>query len=488
MKIIRALAAMVPLLLLCGCTGGGGDGPASFATAAWEKFRHDLSNSGQGNGLVADNNGQLKWQTQIDETPLSSSPAIGLDGTVYVGTEGGTLAALDATNGSIKWTVCSCDAPGSSTPLTCPAGTQRSLGALIASPAIHAFNARTNIFIGSASGALYAFQDDGANRTCTLRFQPAAADFGNDATITARFISSPTFVTNTITAAVAGIFVGAAIDVTTGDSTRSVGKLYALNTDGSLIWQFPRVGAADIGAVTASVAVGPVSVLYFTSADGNLYAVANDGTFKWTFPVGTIADASAPFAASPLTATLVYAATAEGEIFAVNPDGTFRWRVSSPDGAGFVSSLAAGFAAPTITPTDTPTVAPTPTPPPAVTATPSPTPTFALAVQTIFGITTSGTLVLIDSATGDPMALTGPAPVIAGPVFSSPALSSDSYFVVGARDGMLHAVNTSTGAEPSGWPVLLAAGVSIRSSPAISNDGVIYVGADNGIVYAVGTQ
>jgi outer membrane protein assembly factor BamB len=60
--------------------------------------------------------------------------------------------------------------------------------------------------------------------------------------------------------------------------------------------------------------------------------------------------------------------------------------------------------------------------------------------------------------------------------------------VVGAADGKLHAINTVTGLQPTGWPVTLAQGVPIRSSPSIDNNDIVYVGADNGTLYAVGTQ
>jgi outer membrane protein assembly factor BamB len=108
-------------------------------------------------------------------------------------------------------------------------------------------------------------------------------------------------------------------------------------------------------------------------------------------------------------------------------------------------------------------------------------------VTTIFGVTTAGTIVLVDTTTGAPKVIPPPATSIVGPVVASPFMSADSYLVVAAADGKLHSVNTLTGEQPIAWPVTLAPGVPIRSSPSVDNNGVIYVGADNGIVYAVGT-
>jgi outer membrane protein assembly factor BamB len=85
------------------------------------------------------------------------------------------------------------------------------------------------------------------------------------------------------------------------------------------------------------------------------------------------------------------------------------------------------------------------------------------------------------------MLLAQPTPIV-GPVVASPFLSFDGYLVIGAADGQLHAVNTITGEEPTGWPVILEKGVPIRSSPSVDNNGVIYVGNDHGNFFAVETQ
>jgi outer membrane protein assembly factor BamB len=464
----RVLLPTLSLVALWGCSGGGS--AASTPATSWEKFRHDINNTGQGTGTVATNNHSIN-SVLVDAgtpSPISSSPAIALDGTVYVGSEGGTLAAFDARLG-VRWRATSCDA--------CPAG-QQSLGPLISSPAVYTFGTQTSVLIGSQAGALFVFTDSGTNQpTCTVCFRPGATDSTIES---ASFVSSPTFTTNVVTGSIAGVFIGARVNETHG-------KLYAVNNDGTLRWQFPRLGNPDIGAVTSSPALGAGNALYFTADDGNLYAVGTDGTFKWQFSIGTVSDPTAPFAASPVTSTLIYAATTGGNILAINPDSSFRWQVASPDGAGFVASLAVGNPAPT-TPTSTATAAATPTPQlGGPTTTPTGTPTPIPSTETIFGVTKTGIPVFIQTATGTITAVTGQFPTISAPVVSSPALSGDAYLIFGAGDGKLHAVHTGTGEElSSDWPVTLADGVLIRSSPAVGSDGTIYVGADNGRLYAVG--
>ena len=84
MKLARVLLTMLPLVALAACSGGGSS--PVLLTVPWPKFRRDINNSGAGNGSVADNNGVIKWQTQIDGMPISASPAIDANGTLYIGT------------------------------------------------------------------------------------------------------------------------------------------------------------------------------------------------------------------------------------------------------------------------------------------------------------------------------------------------------------------------------------------------------------------
>ncbi|MFI5365368.1 MAG: PQQ-binding-like beta-propeller repeat protein [Candidatus Binatia bacterium] len=506
----RRVLLVLSLALLCGCSGGGG---SSTAVAAWEKFRHDTGNTGQGDGIVASTHAPATPHAlSIDGMPISSSPAIGLDGTVYVATEGGTLAAVDPNTLAIKWTKQTCEA--------CPSSpsNQQKIGPLVASPAVFTLNTQTTVLIGSESGQLVGFTDNGTNNPmCTLCFQPSAAD---PTIVSSEFIASPLFVTNATTNALATIFAAASVEVTQANGTQTVGKLYALNSDGSLQWQFPRPGDPQtISPITASPVLGLGGTLQFVAGD-TLNTVGTDGAFLWSctgatcggFPFGAAIDPGAQFASSPAVSSLTYVATAAGvetpptttdggAIFAIAPDGSFIWKVASPDGSGFIGSVAVGILALT-TPTPTPTVPITPTlhPGEVPTATPTPTPTILPLTENVFAVTKAGTVVVIDAATGLTKTLTTPLPAIAGPVISSPALSNDAFLVFGSADGKLYAVDTATGESPNAcvlgdpscaWPVQLTQSSmpqAIRSSPAIASNGTIFVGADDGNLYAIATQ
>lgn len=477
MNVSRVFLVVILSVTIGACSGGGGGDSSGTANPGWGKFRHDANNTGRGNGSVAANNGR-KVSVQVDASaplgPVSSSPAITGDGTVvYVASEGGTVARLARTLGTPQWRVNSCGA--------CPPGKQ-GLGPLVSSPAIYTLNGQprvplngqTTIYIGSTNGSVFGIQDNGSNQpSCIACFQP---DFGPGAKV--QFISSPSLTTDPVLATVFQVFIGARIDLPDG---RTIGKLYALNSNGTKNWEYPRPGAPDIGAVTSSPASGIFSsasgtatAWYFTTADNYLYAVDSNGILKWRTRIGVVTDPSVPFALSPVTTTTsVFAATAEGSIFAINQDGTPLWRVASGD-SGFAGSLAIGSAA-----------VGTPIPSPASGA-PTPTPAATGAQGFVFGMTKSGSLVVVDVAVPTPTILPSLPTPLAGQVLSSPAISVDSYLVFGTDDGTLHAVNSLSGLEPAGWPVVLNPGTRIRSSVAIADDGVVYVGADDGMLYAVG--
>lgn len=496
MNLSRLLFVGVFSTLICACSGGGG-GSSTAPVPAWQKFRHDFSNSGQADGLVANSTPGTTlqvWSVLIDPTPpatpapVSSSPAIALDGTVYVGSEGGTLAAVTRNaDGSLgfRWreTACNC-ASSPSSPLLCPHGDQE-LGPLVSSPAVSTLNGQTIIFIGSRNGAVFIFLDNGGTQPSSCGyFQPTGLDSG----ATVDFLSSPSFTEDiqlpTVPGAfstVNGVFIGARIlkpaanvtpvpNVTPAPNVS--GKFYALNSNGLEKWEYPRPGDPDIAPITSSPALGVGGTWYFTTDDGNLYALTGGGTLKWTRRIDAMSNLTPnlPFATSPLiTTSSVFVATQDG-ISEVTQDGYPLGSVAS--GESFAASLATGLGAAT-TPTPTPATATTPTPP---------------VLAFLYGVTSSGVVVGLDPAVPTPTVLPTPQTPISTPVLSSPALSAEGLLVFGTTDGRLHAVNTATGAEPDGWPVILAPGSAIRSSPSIAADGTVYVGADDGKLYAVGLR
>lgn len=113
-------------------------------------------------------------------------------------------------------------------------------------------------------------------------------------------------------------------------------KLYALNPDGTVKWEFVLGGG--ISGLVYSPAIGKDGTIYCISGgedmpgatDGDkFWAINPDGTEKWhfvtedaMFSAGAIADDGT-----------IYFGCADGNFYALNPDGTEKWRFNTGPGA-----------------------------------------------------------------------------------------------------------------------------------------------------------
>lgn len=514
MLFSRHVTLLAMLTVIAGCSGGD-SATVTAVGAAWPKFRHDSSNTGQGVGAVFFNNGEVRGTVSLFGQ-TSASPAINSDGSLYLGTEsctaqgceavslptcpclpsnGGALFAIDPDSIQARW--------ATQENSTC-AG-DRKLGAMTSSPAVYTFDVEANIYVGSESGRVHAFKDttDATQPTAVFCFDPMLLP-ASERVSKARFTSSPTYTLNSVSLTVDGVFIGAAVEATPGQEE---GRIYSIANDGTLRWQFPRTGAPRIAPVSSSPAIVS-GTLYFIAnsndGDGQLYALDLSGNLKWSRAVGKVLDTNALFAVSPVSvASGIFVGTADGTILAINPDGSERWRRSNVENR-FHGSLALGVPLSTPTPTETPTPleSPTPQPTPTGEATGTPTPTltplpFQLA-STLVGVTIDGRLVMFAAAAPTPIQLEE-AQEVEGQVLGSPAISFDGQVVFAASTGsggLVYVLDMLTGlppATPTGtpspvpWPKAIE-GTGVLSSPVIGNDGSIWIGTKDGKLYAIGTN
>ncbi len=157
--------------------------------------------------------GSLKWAFETGGGVVSS-PAIGADGTIYLGSNDGSLYAINP-DGTLKWTF-------------------PTKGAVHSRPAI---GPDGTIYVGSRDHYLYAINPDGSSKWAFLT--------------KGEINSSP--------------FIGP-------DGTVYVGSwdhhLYVINQDGSLKWAF-----STKEEVLSSPTVGPDGTVYVASWDHYLYAI-----------------------------------------------------------------------------------------------------------------------------------------------------------------------------------------------------------------------
>lgn len=198
--------------------------------------------------------------------PTSSSPAIGADGTIYIGTADGKLVAVAGDGSATKWTATTNDTLGSS-PCLAADGT---------------------VYIGSSDRKLYAFTPDGSPKWSFETGGPILGSpvVGGDETI----------------------YVGS-----------SDGKLYAVAPDGKLRWTY-----ATGGPISGSPAVRG-GVLYVGSDDKKLHAVATTtGTGTWTY--ATLGAVATPAIGADRT---VYVGSADGNLYAILPSGLLYFAVKA---------------------------------------------------------------------------------------------------------------------------------------------------------------
>lgn len=350
-----------------------------LAESAWPMFRHDLRHTGRtpytgpaeptlkwifptGAGIAsspslgedgtiyvgsgynytgADSNlyaintdGSLKWSFKTGGS-IFSSPAVGADGTVYFGSMDGHLYAVEdsVTYGKFRW--------------------KAWLGSWVySSPAV---GADGTVYAGGLDFHLYAINPDGGLkwrwRTDWCVFSSPAIGPGGEIYVGSKdhrlyaFEDSVTYGKVAWKYAAGTFYDGHLVDSSPAigpDGTIYVGTdpygaagqapvpvdtvFFAINPDGSLKWKFFMEDGAE-----SSPAVGPGGMIYIGSYDGNLYAVRDGGhagVLEWTFPTGGAIDGS-PTVDGCGT---IYVGSRDSTLYAVNPDGTERWRFRTGGG------------------------------------------------------------------------------------------------------------------------------------------------------------
>lgn len=232
---------------------------------------------------------------------ISCPPALGRDGTIYVGSADRKLYALDTT-GSTKWSfltgaqVVGSPSVGVSDQIYFgsrdgrllalkPSGSNawaRSIGGLDGSPALATDE---TIYVGAPSANIYAFLSNGNVRWT----RPTGGWIG----------SSPAVDSNGV------IYIGS-----------QDGRLYAKTPVGGSLWSFPTSGVVD-----SSPAIGGDGTIYVGSSDRRLYAISPSGTNRWSFLTGGVIESS-PAVGPDGT---IYVGSGDKKLYAINPDGNVKW-------------------------------------------------------------------------------------------------------------------------------------------------------------------
>lgn len=411
-------------------------GRPKTTVAPWPKFRANLQNTGQGIGFGA--SGSQKWSFKTNGE-IISSPAIGADGTVYIGSDDANLYAIDSGTGIMKWSY-AMGAAVESSPLIGPDGT---------------------IYVGCDDGKLYAI-----NASTRL---PQWTPFQTGAAI----LSSPT-ISNGL------IYFGS-----------NDAKVYALRaTDGALIWTFQTSGQIS------SPAIGLDGTVYVGSTDGNVYALdPNSGIKKSSFYTGT-------GFTSPAIGTdgTVYVGCNNGYCYALDPANlsTPKWSFLPPN-SGYVYPI---YSSPTVGGDGTvyiasynPAALYALSGSTGLTKWSTPLSVIGTAYQSSPAIAGDGTIYVGGGISIASISSSGTLnwTFNASPYLSSPAIGADGVVYFGATDGSLHAIESGPQAEVlylsrssvTGLAAVTGQIVLSRASPAGGE--YIYLSTDIGSVSVPGS-
>jgi outer membrane protein assembly factor BamB len=294
----------------------------------------------------------LKWRIRISPggyLPQLSSPAIGSGGTIYVGSVDSSLYAVNP-DGSIKWCAHSGIISGimQSSPAVGMDGTvyfrddyclyaltpDESLSTnivlrqqVMSSISIDAHDwayVVTRVKIMSTGEFWFYNLDDGW----------AAPAFGVDGTVYLLLRNAGVIAYDPVPnpdPTIKWQYSAGGLNPTDpaigGDGTVYFGMenclgadFIALSSDGTLRWTYLAGNA-----VRSSPAIDVDGTVYFGASDNYLYAFTSDGTLKWRFETGGDVNTSPALAADGT----IYFGSDDSCLYAVNTDGTMKWRYST---------------------------------------------------------------------------------------------------------------------------------------------------------------
>jgi len=348
---------------------------AGLADSSWPKFRGNLKNTGRNEDAIREVSNNTRWAFETDGR-VDASPAVGSDGTIYIGDLDGNLTAVEA-NGSERWKF-ETSSSISCTPALSDDGTiyfvtnggnfyslnedgeknwvrddilkpERTGASVFSSPVV-----REDGTVLVASEKLFSVYPNGTVQwSFTHRFE------GEDDPSPGIIQSSPAIDDE------GNIYFGYSIALPGAD----FGLMIALDSEGEKLWEFmirddegdPKTGSqvfsspaiedgrlyfgsdnnrlyalekengteawnrTTTGNIFSSPAIGPEGTIYVGSGDKMLHAFKPNGTSAWRFR------ADGEIHSSPAVGPegMIYFGSYDNNIYSLYPDGTERWRVKT---------------------------------------------------------------------------------------------------------------------------------------------------------------
>ena len=254
---------------------------------------------------------------------VSSAPAIGGDGTVFILSADRALYALNGSTGVAVW----------STIITSVLA-QPLLWPSLSSPSIS--NDGSLVFVGGADGFTYAFTSWGGQRrwsynTGVLYASPLVSSNG---VVYVGSSGGSVYALNGTSGALMWAVRYSAFLISSPALSLSGSTVYIGTTGNALLALNASTGAQLWNATTgdyviSSPAVGPDGVVYFGSADGRVRAVGANGTVLWSFLTGWFIDSSPAISAD---GKWIAIGSSDNYVYSLwTSDGTLRWSFAAAD-------------------------------------------------------------------------------------------------------------------------------------------------------------
>ncbi|MGM9735254.1 MAG: PQQ-binding-like beta-propeller repeat protein [Candidatus Cryptobacteroides sp.] len=252
-------------------------GYTGFVKASSPAFSPDGSSlyistsNGQGDVFAIDTwTGQIKWTYPIAKATYGGGPAVGPDGSIYVGAQNSTFYAIKE-DGQLKWEFAAC-------------------GNVEAFPAVTSDN---NLYI-VANGPVATLYSLNTNTGAAKWSKELAGGTGSAVAVDAD----------------GNVYVG------------SNGGLWSFTSDGTQRWASTELKVTERGSFAID---GNVLYAALKATDGVAAINMADGTIKWTSAKGSN---DSYFPITGPDGTVYYTSKGGKKVYALNPDGSLKWETA----------------------------------------------------------------------------------------------------------------------------------------------------------------